>query len=788
SITAGTICNSTLMNNFVFHHPEDGSEPDNQITEFTVTKLTDGDNGTKSIGFYENAVIGPAEVWYDEDVNNAENEPVLATAENCYYLPTANEGDNDHNSCVLPEFNKLKCAEDSKVYVEGVNEEPRPQFLESCPIFLISTKRVPGVPAVKRDEHGEHLSYRLESEFSNHDKKGEFFGYYSYLWSDGNKLAEDIVWAEDGLSCTYTVYTSVENQKEDDIYALDGLGIPVQYDVCNLIHDRENKEIDIDDVTAERVKNEQGVDEFVIAWNINAKDYGELTGGELRCEILSTGEVLDPHTLTQEELDDGRAATPDSALPEGTQYKISAVLWDEKEDPGYKAEGETVYYEPYAILGDDIALEVNKLDTNGTLNLSGGETATLTLRATRSFSMKNGLKITAFANKDALEITSVVPGIVAFSGIAREGDTTVIEIAPAGMTKEKDYTDQYIFEDAVIATLTIGGKNVASEGEVFLHLQDFFGTDLKRKDGTVFSFAIDTKTTVVSSGGGGGDYTPPKKDTNTTQTLPDGTLVTTTTNSDGSIQIVYKRPDGVSATVKNPAKKGEASTASISLPPTLAGASVKVPIPVAEGGITTVAVLVGADGKEQVIPGSFWKDGVLTVPLTGNATILIRDNAKTFGDVAADHWAADAVAFVTSRELFNGGDKGFLPADDMTRSMLVTVLARYDGQDTATGARWDSVGTDWAKERGISDGSGMEDVITREQLAVMLFRYAKAEKAEGDLAGFSDAAGVSPWAQDAMGWAVKTGIISGADGALNPQGNASRAEVAAMLARFVTTA
>ncbi|MEG1579590.1 MAG: S-layer homology domain-containing protein, partial [Oscillospiraceae bacterium] len=126
------------------------------------------------------------------------------------------------------------------------------------------------------------------------------------------------------------------------------------------------------------------------------------------------------------------------------------------------------------------------------------------------------------------------------------------------------------------------------------------------------------------------------------------------------------------------------------------------------------------------------------------------------------------------------------PADDTTRSMLVTVLARYDGQNTAGGPRWDSVGTQWAKEQGISNGSDMEDAITREQLAVMLYRYAKAGKVEGDLTGFSDADGVSPWAREAMEWAVKTGILGGANGALNPRDNASRAEVAAMLARFVT--
>ncbi|MEG0824818.1 MAG: S-layer homology domain-containing protein, partial [Oscillospiraceae bacterium] len=628
-----------------------------------------------------------------------------------------------------------------------------------------------------------HMRYSLVSEFSNGRAKTENpsenpFGYCSYLMPDGN-IAENIAWAPNGLSCTYTVYTNKGYQKEDDIYALTGLDFPLQFDVRNLIHDRKNEEIELK-VTAKRVG-----DTFEITWP-KPTNYDKLKAGKLFCQILSDkDDVVLEYELKSGELAEGKAVTPYTAenkLPEGKQCKIWAVLQDNVANPGYIAKGETVYYEPYGTPGEDIDLWSDKIDANDTLNLSGRETATFTLRATKSFNMNKGLKITVNADEAALEITSVAPSIGTFSGIARDGDQTVIELAPAGVTKEIKYRDQFVFAGDTIATLTVRGKNVASDGLMTLYLQDFFGKELVPPAGVEGSFAIAifTKTTAVSSGG---DYTPPKDDT---QTLPDGTLVTTTTNPDGSIQIVYTRLDGVSSTVKTPVK-GEAATASISLPPALAGTSVKVPIPVDVGGVTTVAVLVGADGKEQVIPGSFWKDGVLTVPLTGNANIIIRDNAKTFGDVAADYWAADAIAFVASRELFQGGGGGgFQPADDTTRSMLVTVLARYDGQNTAAGPRWDSVGTEWAKEQGISNGSDMEDAITREQLAVMLYRYAKAGKVEGDLTGFSDADGVSPWAREAMEWAVKTGIIGGANGALNPRDNASRAEVAAMLARFVT--
>ena len=89
-------------------------------------------------------------------------------------------------------------------------------------------------------------------------------------------------------------------------------------------------------------------------------------------------------------------------------------------------------------------------------------------------------------------------------------------------------------------------------------------------------------------------------------------------------------------------------------------------------------------------------------------------------------------------------------------------------------------------QNGVSDGTNIEASITREQLATMLYRYAGEPAVSGTITGFTDAAAVSGWAQDAMLWAIENGLISGmGDGSLNPQGNATRAQVATILARFV---
>lgn len=116
----------------------------------------------------------------------------------------------------------------------------------------------------------------------------------------------------------------------------------------------------------------------------------------------------------------------------------------------------------------------------------------------------------------------------------------------------------------------------------------------------------------------------------------------------------------------------------------------------------------------------------------------------------------------------------------------MTVLARYEGVDTSTGGTWYDAGRDWAMQNGVSDGTNIEASITREQLATMLYRYAGEPAVSGTITGFTDAAAVSGWAQDAMLWAIENGLISGmGDGSLNPQGNATHAQVATILARFV---
>ena len=164
-------------------------------------------------------------------------------------------------------------------------------------------------------------------------------------------------------------------------------------------------------------------------------------------------------------------------------------------------------------------------------------------------------------------------------------------------------------------------------------------------------------------------------------------------------------------------------------------------------------------------------------------------SSTTYTDVEAGSWYEAGVSFVTEKGLFQGmGNGTFAPNSNMTRAMLMTVLARLAGESTDGGATWYSKAMDWAVAQGISDGTMPDGNITREQLVTMLYRYSNSPEVDAamGMAGYVDVASISDWAQTAMRWAVQNGILNGKDGArLDPQGTATRAEVATLLARFV---
>lgn len=160
----------------------------------------------------------------------------------------------------------------------------------------------------------------------------------------------------------------------------------------------------------------------------------------------------------------------------------------------------------------------------------------------------------------------------------------------------------------------------------------------------------------------------------------------------------------------------------------------------------------------------------------------------SFKDVPQNSWFASAVQYVTSNSLMNGtSTTAFSPSATMSRGMLMTVLACYAGESTEGGTVWYEKGMNWAKNKGISDGSAPNRNITREQLAAMLYRYAGEPDGAADLSVYTDAGSVSAYAEKAVQWCVKNGILTGkTSSTLAPKATATRAECAAMLQRFAS--
>ena len=166
-----------------------------------------------------------------------------------------------------------------------------------------------------------------------------------------------------------------------------------------------------------------------------------------------------------------------------------------------------------------------------------------------------------------------------------------------------------------------------------------------------------------------------------------------------------------------------------------------------------------------------------------------KADASKFRDISTSDWHFDAVQYVLEKGLMNGtSDWTFAPNDATTRGMIVTILARVEDVNTA-GDPWYAAGQKWAIANGISDGTNMPGVITREQLATILFRYAKSKGRDvsrsAALTGFVDSDKVSSYALDAMQWAVAEELLQGSNGKLDPQGSATRAQVATILMRFM---
>ena len=346
-----------------------------------------------------------------------------------------------------------------------------------------------------------------------------------------------------------------------------------------------------------------------------------------------------------------------------------------------------------------------------------------------------------------------------------------------------------------------------------------------------------------SSGGGGGSSSSDKPSASTgktetttnpdgsvtkTETKSDGTVTETTTNKDGSTTKTETKPDGSKTEVKDASgstgtvktdkngqataettlsskavedakKNGEAvktpveveasrdsntaPTVKVELPKNAGETEVEIPVSNVKPG--TVAVLVHPDGTEEIVKNSLPTADGIRLTMDGSATVKIMDNSKDFIDTRA-HWAKDAIDFVSARGLVNGiSDTIYAPNNSTTRAQLWTILARQNDADLTGGSIWYEKAQNWAKDKGVSDGTNPNAAINRAQMVTMLWR-AMGQPAAASDASFADVPADSYYAQ-AVAWAIENGITAGVgNGKFDPDAACTRGQIATFLYRYMT--
>ena len=320
----------------------------------------------------------------------------------------------------------------------------------------------------------------------------------------------------------------------------------------------------------------------------------------------------------------------------------------------------------------------------------------------------------------------------------------------------------------------------------------------------------------------------PDGSTTKTETRRDGSVTQTTTGKDGSVSKTETKPDGSSVTenkaadgsigtvktdkngqteaktalsnkaVEDAKKNGEAvkapveveasrdsstaPTVKVELPKNAGETEVEIPVSNAKPG--TVAVLVHPDGTEEILKASVPTENGIRLTVDGSATVKIVDNSKGFIDTQ-DHWAKDAIDFVSARGLVNGMSATiYAPNNSTTRAQLWTILARQNDADLNGGNTWYEKAQLWSKNKGISDGTEPNAAINRAQMVTMLWR-TMGQPAAGGAATFTDVPADSYYAQ-AVAWAVESGITAGVGGGrFDPSATCTRAQIAVFLYRYM---
>ena len=384
--------------------------------------------------------------------------------------------------------------------------------------------------------------------------------------------------------------------------------------------------------------------------------------------------------------------------------------------------------------------------------------------------------------------------------------------------------------------LPIRNVNTTTTGKIGTIKLDVISQNYHQiKDWTIDVSAANQPVSSTGGGGGGSSsgstvktdtVTNPDGSVTKTETKSDGTVVETTTGKDGSTTKTETKKDGSSVTetkaadgstgtvktdkngqttaetalsskaIETAKRNGEpvkapvevkasrdsstAPTVKVELPKNSGDTKVEIPVSNVKPG--TVAVIVHPDGTEEIVKNSLPTEDGIQLTVNGNATVKIVDNSKDFIDTR-NHWAKDAIDFVSARGLVNGMNAvSYAPNASTTRAQLWTILARQNNADLNGGNTWYEKAQLWSKDKGVSDGANPNGTIDRAQMVTMLWRAA-GQPTAGGTTNFTDVPADSYYAQ-AVAWAVEGGITTGVGGGrFDPAATCTRAQIATFLWR-----
>ena len=480
----------------------------------------------------------------------------------------------------------------------------------------------------------------------------------------------------------------------------------------------------------------------------------------------------------------------DEAPTKVGKYKASITVGDKDASVEYEITGSTTEIVPVS------QITLNKTSTS----ISVGNSEKLTATVTPENAANKDLK---WASSDTSVATVAADGTVT---AVKAGTATITATAADGSGK------------SATCTVTVTGGTTPSQpgGSTGGSSSGGGGGSSSDRDSSDSNPIIKTET--KNHADGSTTKTETRRDGSVTQTTTakDGSVSKTETKKDGSSVTENKAADGSTGTVKtdkhgqteaktalsnkaieDAKKNGEAVKAPVevkashdsSTAPTVkvelpkGAGETKVEIPVSNVKPGTVAVLVHPDGTEEIVKNSVPTEDGIQLTVNGGATVKIVDNSKNFIDTR-NHWAEDAIDFVSARGLVNGmSDTIYAPNNSTTRAQLWTILARQNDANLSGGNTWYEKAQLWSKDKGISDGTEPNAAINRAQMVTMLWR-TMGQPAATDKVSFADVPAGSYYAQ-AVAWAVESGITQGVGGGrFDPAATCTRAQIAAFLARL----